>query len=336
MSVLAFLAAALAASASAGLAFTLAYAARVARLYPPVAARIETSLGPMHIACFGAADAPRGAALLIHGASGNFADLASVLAAPLAEAGFRVFSADRPGHGWSARARSPRPASPEVQATMIVEAMGRLGVAQAFVITHSLGGPVGLAMALNAPGFTRALMLLAPVSHPWPGGVAFYYPLAAHWLWGPLFRWTLLAPIGSARLKGGVASVFAPCPTPEGYIERTRVPLVLRPAHFKANAEDVVACFGEVTALSKRYGAIRAPVAIVIGEEDGVVLNNIHAAGLMREVAGAKLTALKGVGHSPHHSAANATMAAILALAERAEFPPLIARQKTGVLPDAL
>ena len=43
-------------------------------------------------------------------------------------------------------------------------------------------------MALNAPEFVRGLVLLSPVSHPWPGGVAWYYTLAASRALGPLFR----------------------------------------------------------------------------------------------------------------------------------------------------
>ena len=45
---------------------------------------------------------------MIHGASGNAADLDVALAGRLSEAGFRVLSVDRPGHGWSARAGGRR------------------------------------------------------------------------------------------------------------------------------------------------------------------------------------------------------------------------------------
>jgi pimeloyl-ACP methyl ester carboxylesterase len=302
-------------------AFTALASAWIANRFPRVATPIQTSLGALHVVSYGPQDAPRGAALLIHGASGNFADLAEPLAAPLCAAGYRVFSVDRPGHGWSERANHARPASPEVQASMIHEAMTSQGVERALVIVHSLGGPVGLSLALNQPQFVNALALLAPVSHPWPGGVAAYFHLAVHPLIGPIFRWTCMLPIGLAHMRGALAGVFSPCPIPENYATRTRVWLALRPKPFKDNAEDVVACHGEVSQLSTRYGAIRTPVAIVTGEGDRVVYNHIHAAGCTKQIAGATLLELPGVGHSPHHSATAATMQAILALAQRAEGP---------------
>ena len=76
----------------------------------------------------------------------------------------------------SAAARAP---SPVLQAEAILRAAQRLGVTQAIVIGHSLGCVTSLALALEAPGFVRALTLIAPVSHPWPGGVAWYYNVGA-------------------------------------------------------------------------------------------------------------------------------------------------------------
>src|SRR5579863_9886268 len=94
-------------------AFTAIHSALVARRYPAVAPLIPTSLGAMHIVRYGPEGAPRGAAVLVHGASGNYADLAEALASPLVAAGFQVFSVDRPGHGWSERPDAADPSSPE-------------------------------------------------------------------------------------------------------------------------------------------------------------------------------------------------------------------------------
>ena len=167
-------------------------------------------------------------------------------------------------------------------------------------------------MALNAPEFVRGLVLVAPVSHPWPGGVAWYYTLAASRALGPLFRRLIVLPAGLATMSAGVRGVFDPNPTPPDYIAKTRLPLVLRPKHFKANAEDVVDLEAHVAALSPRYGAIGAPTAIVTGDSDGIVYAHIHSAGCARDIPGATLTTLSGVGHSPHHSAPESVVAAIL------------------------
>jgi pimeloyl-ACP methyl ester carboxylesterase len=177
---------------------------------------------------------------------------------------------------------------------------------------------LGLAMALDAPQFARGLVLLAPVSHPWPGGVAWYYRLAASRLFGPAFRRLFVLPAGLASMRGGVREVFAPNPPPKDYIFATRLPLVFRPRHFRANAEDVVAAKAHVAALSPRYPTIRVPTAIVTGDHDGVVYAKIHSAGCARDIPGATLTTLPGVGHSPHHSAPDSVVAAILAVEARA------------------
>ncbi|MGD0640732.1 MAG: alpha/beta fold hydrolase [Roseiarcus sp.] len=251
--------------------FTFVETRRIERRFPPVGELIDTGGGAIHVV-ERAPDVPeRGAVLLVHGASGNFADMSVALADRLAALGFRVFSVDRPGHGWSARPPGREASSPERQAQMLREALARRGVDQAIVVVHSLAGVLGLAMALNAPEFVRGLVLLAPVSHPWPGGVAWYYTLAASRTLGPPFRRLIVLPAGLASMRAGLRGVFEPSPTPPDYIDKTRLPLVLRPLHFQANAEDVVDTEAYVAALSPRYSAIRAPTAVVTGDSDGVV-----------------------------------------------------------------
>lgn len=309
------------AAAAAGLLGFTALASRVIEArFPPVGERVRAgpSGGALHVVERAPSGADRGAVLLVHGASGNFADLDVALGERLAGLGFRVFAVDRPGHGWSDRLANPDAASPAGQAAALRAALAGRRAERAIVVAHSLAGVLGLAMALDAPEFTRGLVLLAPVSHPWPGGVAWYYRLAASRFFGPAFRRLFVLPAGLASMRGGVREVFAPNPPPKDYIVATRLPLVFRPRHFRANAEDVVAAEAHVAALSPRYATIRAPTAIVTGDRDGVVYAKIHAAGCARDIPGATLTVLPGVGHSPHHSAPDAVVAAILAVEARA------------------
>lgn len=298
--------------------FTNVQTRRIEARFPPIGDLVETGEGAVHLVERAPEGPERGAVLLVHGASGNFADMSVALSDRLAALGFRVFAADRPGHGWSARLRGPDASSPAAQARMLRAALERRGVTQAIVVVHSLAGVLGLAMALDAPGFVRGLVLLAPVSHPWPGGVSWYYTLAASRRLGPPFRHLVVMPAGLASMASGARSVFEPNPTPPDYIARTRLPLVLRPSQFKANAEDVADLEAHVAALSPRYAAIRAPTAIVTGDRDGVVYAHIHSAGCARDIPGATLTTLAGVGHSPHHSAPESVVAAILEVEARA------------------
>ena len=299
-------------------AFTAVETRRIEARYPPAGSRVEIGGGAVSVLDRAAKGEARGAILLVHGASGNAADMAVALGDRLSEAGFRVLSVDRPGHGWSDRIGGDGCASPAVQAAALRRAAEALGVAQAVVAVHSLGGLAGLALALDHPDFVRALVLISPVSHPWPGGVAWYYTLGARPLAGAPFRRLVALPAGLLLMRSAVEGVFAPNRPPHDFIEATRLPLVLRPRHFRANCEDVAHAEAAVAAMSPRYREIRAPTEVVTGDRDGVVYAHIHSAGLARDVPRARLTTLPGVGHSPHHAAPDRIVAIVLAAERRA------------------
>jgi pimeloyl-ACP methyl ester carboxylesterase len=112
-------------------------------------------------------------------------------------------------------------------------------------------------------------------------------------------------------MESAARGVFHPQPMPDRYTELARVPLVLRPGNFLANAADVAALKANVTELSPRYGEIVAPTEIVTGDADSVVWPSIHSEGLKRDIPGAVLTVLTGVGHMPHHTHPADVVAAI-------------------------
>ena len=298
--------------------FTSVQVRRIEARYPPAGERVDVVGGAIHVVEAPALGEERGTVLLLHGASGTHADLTVPLSDRLAALGFRVVAVDRPGHGWSSRILGRRASSPARQAEWIRAALASRGIEQAIVVGHSLAGVLALALALDAPQFVRALALLAPVSHPWPGGVNWYYALSTTRGIGWAFRRFVVMPLGLFKLPSGVRGVFDPCPAPENYAEATGLALMLRPGHFKANAEDVADLKGFVIGQSRRYGEIRAPTEIVTGDGDRIVTPEIHSAGCARDIPGARLTMLPGIGHSPHHSAPDVVIAAILAAERRA------------------
>jgi pimeloyl-ACP methyl ester carboxylesterase len=309
--------------------FTAIQIKRIEKRFPPVGDLVAINGGVIHIVEAAAQDAARGVVLLLHGASGNQADMALALAAPLAALGFHVIAVDRPGHGWSARFFGRPASSPAAQAALIRAALAERGVDRAIVVGHSLSGALALTLALETPDFVRALVLLAPVSHPWPGGVNWHYTASSiPWL-GSVFRWLIVMPAGLLSLRAGVRQVFAPNATQRAYVEATGLKLMLRPRHFQANAEDVIDLKPFVIEQSRRYATIAAPTEIVTGDTDGVVSRELHSAGCARDIPGAVLTVLPGVGHSPHHAATESVIAAILraeARAIAAEAAPIEAR----------
>ena len=298
--------------------FTFAQSRRIEARYPPVGELVDVGPGVVHVVETAPTGPERGAVLLVHGASGNYADMHEALAPRLAGLGFRVFAVDRPGHGWSSRLGGPDASAPIIQAEWIRRALAIRGVDRAIVVVHSLAGVLGLAMALEAPRFTRGLVLLSPVSHPWPGGVSWYYTLAAHKVLGAPFRWLVVPWVGLAKMDRGVRETFAPNPVPPDYARRTRLALVLRPWHFRANAEDFVDLHAETEELSPSYSQIAAPTMILMGAEDRLVSADIHARACAREIRDATLRLLPGAGHSPHFAAPDEVVAAILAVDRRA------------------
>lgn len=269
------------------------------------------------------ADAP--ALVFVHGASGNLRDPLMAFR-PALEGRFRLIFVDRPGHGWSSRGEDPEIASPARQAAAIRALLDRLGVRRAVVIGHSWGGAVAAAFGVEQRDVTAGLVFVAPATHPWPGGVAWYYTTAAQPILGPLFARTLVMPVGQAAMAAGLAAVFAPDPEPGDYVERAGVPLLFRPREFVANAQDVQALNRNLLAIAPRYGEITAPTAILSGNRDSVVYEELHSGGLARQIAGSKLVWLDGVGHMPHHAATDRVVAAIEEIANLARGRALAAR----------
>ena len=255
--------------------------------------------------------------LFIHGASGNLREPMTALRAPF-EGRYRMVFVDRPGHGWSGR-KTRQDASPAVQADRIAGLLSALDVERAVLVGHSWGGSVAAAFALRHADKTAGLVFVAPATHPWRGGVNWYYRLAALPVLGWLFVNILALPAGLLIRRRTVRCVFAPAAVPDDYVEETGLDLVLRPATFRANAEDVVDLHGHVTQLAPDYPAIKAPTAIVADMADKVVYTHIHSIGLERDIDGAELTLVDGAGHMPHHSRRDVVVKAIEGIVDRAE-----------------
>lgn len=298
--------------------FTSFMARRFEARFPPTGDLVEIGGGAIHVVEAPPQGAERAVVLLLHGASGNHADMMRALARPLAALGFRVVAVDRPGHGWSSRILGRAASSPSRQASLIEAAITPRGIDRAIVVGHSLGCVSALALSIAEPSLVRALVLLAPVSHPWPGGVNWHYTLGARPWIGWIFRQVFVMPLGLLLLPAGVREVFAPQAPPPGYAELTGLKLVFRPSHFRANAEDVADLKPFVTEQAQRYGSIAAPTEIVTGDSDNVVYAHIHSAGCARDIPRAVFTKLPGVGHSPHHCATESVVSAILRAERRA------------------
>lgn len=296
-------------------AYTQLRAYTFATMYPATGRKLSVDGQQLHFIDIAATDPDAPVLLFIHGASGNLHDPMSALHGAL-EGRYRLLFVDRPGHGWSER-RERADASPKRQAELLGGLMDALGIERAVVVGHSWGGSVAAAFALGHRRKTRGLVFLAPATHPWEGGVNWYYHIAAMPIVGWLFVHILTLPVGLMARRRVTRCVFSPEPMPEDYIEDARIDLVLRPGTFRANAQDVVDLHGHVTAMAPRYPSIAAPTVILSDMQDPVVYTHIHSTGLERDIPGARLRLLERAGHMPHHTRTHDVVDAIDDVVER-------------------
>jgi len=264
------------------------------RAFPPQGRMIEVDGATLHVVDIG----PREAGppiVMLHGASSNLEVMRRPLGDLLAKQ-HRVILIDRPGHGWSTRALR-QDSTPEIQARMIDAALGELGIERAIFVVHSWSGALGARLALDHASRVAGLVMLAPVTHPWRGGVGRYNEIIAMPVIGPLLAYTITLPLGYFVTDSGARNVFLPQTMPDGFVKDSATPLLLRPREFIANAYDLVTLKASVAAQATRYGEIRLPVTIIAGEPDKTVKTDIHARPFAATVPNARLIVLPDLGH---------------------------------------
>ena len=263
--------------------------------YPQAGRSVQVAGASLNVIEIGPRDSNTPPIVMIHGASSNLETMRQPLGDMLAQ-NHRVILIDRPGHGWSTREHLAD-STPDIQARMIDAALEKLGINSAIFVVHSWAGALGARMALDYPARTAGLVMLAPVAYPWRGGVGWYNKAVTTPVIGPLLAYTITLPLGYFLTEPGARYVFLPQAMPDGFVENTATPLLLRPREFLANARDLVTLKRAVEEQAPRYSEIRAPVAIISGDDDKTVSTVIHSRMFARAVANAKLIVLPGIGH---------------------------------------
>jgi pimeloyl-ACP methyl ester carboxylesterase len=282
------------------------------RAYPAQGRMIEVSGASLNVLNMGPRDAAGYPVVMIHGASSNLEAMRQPLGDRLAKS-HRVILIDRPGHGWSTRARF-EDSTPAAQGRMIAEALQKLGIGPAIFVVHSWSGALGARLALDYPQAVAGLVMLAPVTYPWPGGVGWYNRLVTTPVVGPLLAYTVTLPLGYFLTDPGARNAFLPQTMPENFVSNTATLLLLRPREFLANARDLVTLKAAVTEQAPRYENITAPTVIISGDVDKTVSPSRHSRPFAQAVRGAKLIVLPGVGHIVQNAAPDLVIAEIEAM----------------------
>lgn len=243
--------------------------------------------------------------VLIHGASGSLRDLTYALRDRLTDR-YRVTVVDRPGLGHSDPLTET---SLRAQARHIRAGLAQLGVTDPVVLGQSYGGAVALAWALE--GGPRALVLVGAPSLPWPGTLDPWYRLTSTALGRAIAVPLASAFVPEAYVTSATAGVFAPAAVPPGYEAHLGTPLILRRQTLATNTAQVNALRAELVAMEPNYPDLTLPVELVHGTADTIVPLHIHSAPLSARLPNARLTAIPGAGHMPHHSHPEVVLQAI-------------------------
>ncbi len=275
---------------------------RIEARHPPIGGFVKVGEEQLHYIDMGPRESDGPPIVLIHGASANLQDMKIALGDRLAIR-YRVLAFDRPGRGYSTRPKDGHRL--DVQARLIHDALGKLGVEKPIIIGQSLGGAVALAYTLQYHDEMAGAAYLAPVSHQWPGGVTWYNEVSGWPVIGLVLRRAIIPAYGRLKGPAAVEGVFWPQEAPENYFDQAAIALLFRPMDFKHNAEDIRKLKPQIITMMDRYDEISIPTLIYHGTHDTTVSPTIHSYALSRQITGNKLVFLPREGHGLHHTASD-------------------------------
>ena len=291
--------------------FAAVTARRVELALPPRGRFLDVPGGRIHYLDQGSGPA----IVLVHGLGGQMGNFTHSLVERLT-GDFRVIVIDRPGSGYSTRARDEF-ARISFQAEMVAQFIRGLGLDHPLLVGHSLGGAISLAVALNHPECISGLALIAPLTHM-PDVVA--EPFRGLEINSSILRraiaWTLATPISIRRGKSVLDAIFSPETAPLDFPTKAGGLLGLRPRSFYNTSTDMVSVVADLPAMAGRYASLKVPVSILYGTSDAVLDHEFHGVAMRNKVPGLHLELVAG-GHMLPVTAPDVTATFIKNAAQR-------------------
>lgn len=212
--------------------------------------------------------------------------------APRLETDHRVVAVDLLGHGGSEKPKSGY--SIESQAALVAEALGRLGVRDATVIGHSLGGPVAVALAERSPRLVDRLVVVDTIPDLDFGDVGFvgelpFQPIVGEALWRIKPDFTI---------RDGLEIAFAPgFEVPDEFVEDVR-----RMTYSSySGSHEAFEAYTDDRSVPERLAALGLPALAIMGAEEQIADDPRAALAAYRDASPRTRTRLiAGAGHSPN------------------------------------
>jgi pimeloyl-ACP methyl ester carboxylesterase len=228
----------------------------------------------------------------------------------------RVIALDMLGHGGSEKPADGYGA--ENQAAVVAEALARLGVRQATVVGHSMGGAIAVALAQRSPALVGRVAIIDTRSSPEDEGDL---GLVAALGFAPVIGEALWRVKPDFAIRQGLEVAFAPgFDVPDAFVEDVK-----RMTY--SAYDDSPTAFDEYSdeqSLADRVAATGKPLMVIMGAEEQIIDDPQASLSAYREsVPSARIELMPRVGHSPNVEAPAATAALVLAFARHEMQAPL-------------
>ncbi|HEY8083422.1 MAG TPA: alpha/beta hydrolase [Solirubrobacterales bacterium] len=223
---------------------------------------------------------------------------------PLLAREHRVIAVDLLGHGGSEKPTSGY--SIPNQADLVAQALGKLGVRDATVVGHSLGGGVVVALANQSPDLVNRVVIIDTASAKDSGSLG----LLANLAFTPVIGEALWRIKPDFAIRKGLEEAFAPgFDVPDAFVDDVKR---MTFSSYDSAARALNDYKGEET-LAERMRKAGKPLMVLMGEKEQIIDDPEAALDEYAETTPNALTNLiRGVGHSPNVEAPKLTATIVL------------------------
>jgi pimeloyl-ACP methyl ester carboxylesterase len=220
----------------------------------------------------------------------------------------RVVALDLLGHGGSEKPGSGY--SMPDQAALVAAAMERLGVRDAEIVGHSLGGTVAVALAEAHPELVNRVAIVDMPSGTDNGSLGFLAEIT----FAPVLGEALWRVKPDFAVRDGLEVAFAPgFEIPDSFVEDVKRMTFTSYDDSAAEEMDYV----EEESLGERMRRVGKPLLVIMGAEEQIVDDpQLGLEEYERTVPGVRTKLIRGAGHSPNVEKPAQTASLVLGFAK--------------------